>query len=146
MFKSKLEQIEIAYNNHKENKCYQEVNSIRNGFKPKTLLIRGKKGNIVNYKQKVLQMWSEYYEKCFELEDGMDSDNRRVDMCTNCRTIYAEPPNDVDMEMAVSKLKNEKATGHYQFLAALIKYVRKGAQEGHLQNHFKNVGGRKHTT
>jgi hypothetical protein len=28
-----------------------------------------------------------------------------------------EPPNDVDIEMAVSKLKNGKATGHDQILA-----------------------------
>jgi hypothetical protein len=26
--------------------------------------------------------------------------------------LYVEPPNDVDTEMAVSKLRNGKATGH----------------------------------
>jgi len=34
---------------------------------------------------------------------------------------YVEPPNDVDIEMAVSKLKNGKATGHDQIQTELIK-------------------------
>jgi hypothetical protein len=106
-------------------KCYQEVNSIRKGFKPKTLLIRGKEGNIVSYEQKDLQMWSEYYEKYFELEDGMDSNGvEEWTMCTQTAEPYAEPPNVVDMDLAVSKLKTGKATGHYQILGELIKGVR----------------------
>jgi hypothetical protein len=33
---------------------------------------------------------------------------------------YTVPPNYVDIEMSVSKLKNGKATGHDQILAELI--------------------------
>ena len=33
LFKSKLEQMRLAYNNSEANKFYQEVNSIRKGFK-----------------------------------------------------------------------------------------------------------------
>ena len=123
------------------------MNSIRKGFKQQTLLIRNKDGNIVSYEQKVLQRWSEYYEKHFELEDGMGND--RVEewtMCIQTAEPDAEPPNDVDIEMAISKLKNGIATGHYQILGELIKDVRKWAQEGNLQKQFKNMGGRDHTT
>jgi hypothetical protein len=67
LFKSKLEQIEVAYNNSEAKKFYQEVNSIVKEFKPQTLLIRGKESNVVSNKEKVLQRWSEYYEKHFEL-------------------------------------------------------------------------------
>jgi len=38
LFKSKLEQMEIAYNNEAK-KFYEEVNTIRKGFKPQTLHI-----------------------------------------------------------------------------------------------------------
>jgi len=34
IFKSKLEQMKIAYNNNNAKKCYQEVNSTIIGFKP----------------------------------------------------------------------------------------------------------------
>jgi hypothetical protein len=38
LFKSKLEQMEIAYNNNETKKFYQEVNCIRKGLKLQTLL------------------------------------------------------------------------------------------------------------
>ena len=59
--------MEIYYNNNEAKKFYQEMNSIRKGFKPQTLLFRDKEVNIVSNKEEVLRMWSEYYEKHFEL-------------------------------------------------------------------------------
>jgi len=113
------------------------VRSIRKGFKPQTLLIRDKEGSTVNYEQKVLRMWSEYYEKQFKLEDGMDNDRvKEWTMCIQTAEMYAGPPNDVDMEMAISKLKNGRAIGCYHMLAELNKDVRKTAQEGNLKNNF----------
>ena len=44
---------------------------------------------------------------------------------------YGEPPSDVDIEMAIIKLKNGKATGRIQIPAELVKEGRK-AEEGHL--------------
>ena len=44
--------------------------------------------------------------------------------CTQCvktAETYCEPPSDVDIEMAISKLKNRKATGSDQIPAELIK-------------------------
>jgi hypothetical protein len=52
-------------------------------------------------------------------------------MCTQTVETYVKPPNDVDIEMAISKLKNVKTTGHDQIAANLIK-ERKRAEEGHL--------------
>jgi len=46
------------------------MNSIRKGFKPQTLLIRNKESNIVSNREKILQRWSAYYEKHYELQDG----------------------------------------------------------------------------
>ena len=37
--------MEIAYNNNEAKKFYQEVQSIRRGFKQETLLISDKEGN-----------------------------------------------------------------------------------------------------
>jgi len=33
-------------------------------------------------------------------------------ICVQTAEPYGEPPNDVDIEMEISKLKNGKATGH----------------------------------
>ena len=43
--------MEIAYNNSPTKKFYQEVNSKRKEFKPQTLLIRDREGNIVSNKE-----------------------------------------------------------------------------------------------
>jgi len=44
-------------------------------------------------------------------------------MCIHVQAAepYVEPPNDVDIEMAVGKLKHGKATGHDPIKARLIK-------------------------
>jgi len=43
LFKSKLEQMEIAYNNNEAKKFYQEVSSMRKVFKLQTLHIETRK-------------------------------------------------------------------------------------------------------
>ena len=96
------------------------MNSIRKGFKPQ--LTRDKEGNIVSNKEKVLQRWSECYEMHFELQDRMDSDSgEEWTMCVQTAEIYVKPPNDVDIEMVISKLKNGKVTVHNRIAAELIK-------------------------
>jgi hypothetical protein len=83
------------------------VNSVRKEFKPQTLIIKDKEGNTVRNKEEVLQMWFEYYEKHFELQDGTDSDSgEEWTTCVQTAEPYVEPPNDVDREMAISNLKN----------------------------------------
>jgi hypothetical protein len=114
--------MDIAYKNNEANKFYQEVGNIRKGFKPQTLLIRDKEGDIVSNKEKVLQRWSEYYERHLALQDGTDSDGGEDwTMSIQIAKPYVAPPNDVDMEMAVSKLKNGKATGHDQIPPRMMK-------------------------
>ena len=52
----------------------------------------------------------------------MDSDSgEELTMCVQTAEPYGEPPNDVDVEMAISKLKNGKASGHDLIPAELIK-------------------------
>jgi hypothetical protein len=107
MFKSQLGKMETAYNSNNEaKKFYQEVNNIRKRFKPQTLLIRDKAGNITSNKEKVLQRWSEYYEKHFELQDGIDNDSGKEWKCVQMVEPYTEPPGDIDIDMSVCKLKN----------------------------------------
>ena len=98
------------------------MNSITKGFKPQILLIRDKESNKVSNKEKVLKRRYEYYDRHFELQDGTDSDSREEwTMCVKTAETYVEPPNDVDIERAISKFKNGKATVHEQILTEFIK-------------------------
>ena len=67
-------------------------------------------------------------------------------MCVQTAEPYIEPPNDVKIEMAVSKLKNGKATGHDQILATLIKGGGRELKKVIYELISKNVGGRDHIT
>jgi len=69
----------------------------------------------------------------------------------NARTVqtaepYVEPANDVGIEMTVGKLKNDKATGHDQIPAELIKEGGKELMKVIYELVSKNMGGRGHTT
>ena len=81
VFKSKLKQMETAYNNNEAKKFYQEVKSTRTGCQQQKFLIRDKDGNRVNNNEKVLQRWSEYYEKHFELRDGTEMTVEKSGRC-----------------------------------------------------------------
>lgn len=48
LFKSKLEQTKLTYKYNEAKTFYQEVNSIRQGFKPQTLLIINEEGNTLS--------------------------------------------------------------------------------------------------
>jgi hypothetical protein len=71
------------------------MNCIKKGFIPQTLLVIDKEGYVVSNKEKVLQMWSEYYEKHFELQDGMDNGSgEEWTRCIQTPEQYVEPKNE----------------------------------------------------
>jgi hypothetical protein len=48
-------------------------------------------GNTVSNKEKVLQRWSENYEKYFELQDGTDNDSgEEWTVCVQTAELYIE--------------------------------------------------------
>ena len=64
----------------------------------------------------------EYYEKHFELQDGMDNESAEEwTICVQTAEPYVVPPNVVDKVMAISKLKNGKAKEHDQMAAELVE-------------------------
>jgi hypothetical protein len=61
-------------------------------------MIRDKEGNIVNKKEKVLQRWSDYYEKHFKLHDGTDNEVEMSGQCEYKLQKHGEPSNYVDTD------------------------------------------------
>jgi hypothetical protein len=90
--------MEVVYNNNKSQNFYQVEYSIRKGFKPQTLLFRDKEGKIVSNKEKVLNRWSGYNKKQFELQDGTDNGSGEYwTECVQTAEPIVEPPIDVDI-------------------------------------------------
>ena len=61
-------------------------------------MIRDKEGNIASNKEKVLQTWSDYYEKHFELHDTTDNEVEKTGQCAYKLQKRAEPTNYVDRD------------------------------------------------
>jgi len=81
---------------------------------------------------------SEYCEKYFELQDRTDSgsgEERTVSVHT--AGPYVEPPNDVDIEIAIKKLQNWKATVHNQIPAKLFKEGGKSSRKSFFKSFKK---------
>jgi hypothetical protein len=71
--------------------------------------------NIAGNKEKVLERWPEYYKKHLELQHGTENDSgEEWSVRVQTAEPYVEPPNCVDIKMAISKFKNRKATGHFK--------------------------------
>jgi hypothetical protein len=54
-------------------KFYRKVNIIRNGYKPRKVMCKDKKGNLITEKKKVLQRWTEHFD---ELLNGHVEEDR----------------------------------------------------------------------
>jgi hypothetical protein len=76
------------------------VNNIRKGFKPQTLLIRDREGNIVSNKERALTRWSEFYEKLFEWQNVSNSELVGEEaMCVQTAEPYIEQPTYIESEI-----------------------------------------------
>jgi hypothetical protein len=56
-------------------KFYRKVSIIRNGYKPRTMMCKDKKGNLVTGKKKVLQRWAEHFDEL--LNGHVDEDRNK---------------------------------------------------------------------
>ena len=99
-------------------------------------MVGDKEGNILsNKKKRSLNIMKSTLN---ELQDGTDNDSgEQRTMCVQTAETYGEPPSDVDIEMAISKLKNRKATGRDQIPAELIKEGGKELKKVICEGKFK---------
>jgi hypothetical protein len=69
-----------------------------------------------------MQRWSEYYEEHFELkEKNINSTVEEKRECIQTKEPYIEPPSYIKIDIAIDKLKNNKAPHYDQIPAELIK-------------------------
>jgi hypothetical protein len=73
-----------------------------------------------------MQRWSEYHEEQFELKDtNINSTEEEERECIQTAEPYTEPPSYTEIEIAIDKLKNNKAPGYDQILARVNKNRRR---------------------
>jgi hypothetical protein len=118
-----LKEIE-EFNLHNETmRFYRMVNKMRKEFKSRISACRKKDGEMINNKREILERWNQYFQEFLEgKQENDETDN--VEKAseehqdnqggTNLPTVN-------ELEKAIDKLKNNKASGLDNINAELIK-------------------------
>ena len=106
---------------------------------PQTLLITQKEVNTVINKETVLQRWSEYCENTLNCKTDHTVTVEKSGQClyTLQNRLLNRQPDDADIEMAIKKLQNWKATVHDQIQARLIKEGGKSSRKSFIKSFQK---------
>ena len=131
---TELNDMEENFTNNNLRSAFKKVNAIKKGFVPKTDLIRSENG-IISGKRDILIAWREHFMEL--LNKGKENDNNsdnnsegdnygETEGMIEEEEEEIEPPDTIDVSIAISALKNNKAPGSDNIPAELIK---KGGKE-----------------
>ena len=117
--RDELSEIEEYRGQGKVRKQFQGIKRMRNGFQPRTDLIRNKEGDIVVGREEIKQRWIEHFK---ELLNRPPPQNQVEEMELDGELGNVEPLTREEILDAVKRLKNNKAAGIDNISAELIKY------------------------
>jgi hypothetical protein len=102
-------------------KFYKEINRTRKDFKPRLALCKGKEGQIISEKDKILGRWQEYFQS---LLTGPEAELTTDDTMKilNYDEVLEPLLTMEESENAIAALKNNKSPGIDNLQAELIKY------------------------
>ena len=117
--KKEIETIETLNNQNENRKFYQAVKKINNGFQSRLVICKDKNGNVIGNNENILNRWVEHFE---EMLNGKDEEqNIEVrEYITVDQEIRI--PDELDVEMAIEKQRNNRAPGEDSLTAELFKY------------------------
>jgi hypothetical protein len=115
--KNKINELETNNNNKNIRDLYRGLNEFKNGYQPRTNVIKEENGDLLADSHSILNRWKNYF--CQLLNVCGVSDVRRTEIHT------AEPlvpePSSFEVEIATEKLKRYKSPGIDQIPAELIQ-------------------------
>jgi hypothetical protein len=96
---------------------YRGINDVKNGYQPRTGIVKDEKGDLVADSHSIMVRWRNYFSQILNVR-GV-SEVRQAEIHT------AEPlvpePSALEVELAIEKLKSHKSPGTDQIPAELIK-------------------------
>jgi hypothetical protein len=115
--KSKIEELETNSNSNNIRNLYRGINNVKNGYQPRTRIVKDEKGDLVADSHSIMARWRNYFSQILNVHRV--SDVRQAEIHT------AEPlvpePSALEVELAIEKLKSHKSLCNDQIPAELIK-------------------------
>jgi hypothetical protein len=101
--------------------AFKEVKSLKEGFKPSTLLCKDMQGNIIGDSAGTKQRWKEYFE---ELLNGNRNEEKEINELPELveDSNSEKHPTVEEVRNSLRTLKNNKAPGDDNIPAELLKY------------------------
>jgi hypothetical protein len=106
-------------------KHYKEVGSLKAGFQPHTDLCRGANNEILSMEEEIKTRWKTYFEDLLTTTITAEQNNplgkTHANQATTEEELEEEPPDILDIEMAIQSMRNNKSPGKDNIPAELYK-------------------------
>jgi chemotaxis regulatin CheY-phosphate phosphatase CheZ len=93
--------------------AYKEVGSLKAGFQPHTGLCRGANNEILSKEEEIKTRWKTYFQDLITTtataEQSNPLGNAHVNQATTEEELEEEPPDILDIEMAIQSMRNNKS-------------------------------------
>jgi hypothetical protein len=115
--KAKINELEINSKNKDIRGLCRGINDFKEGYQPRTNVVKDEKGDLVAYSYSILARWRNHFYQLLN--------THRVNDVPQTEVHTAEPlvpaPSAFEIEIAIGKLKRHKSPGIDQIAAELIK-------------------------
>ena len=115
--RAKTEELETNSNIQNIRDLYRGINDFKKGYKPRCIIVKDEKGDLVAYSHSIVDSWRIYFSQLFNVHGVKNVGQTEIHT--------AEPlvpdPSASEVELAIDKLKSHKSPGIDQIPAELIK-------------------------
>jgi len=96
---------------------YKGINDLKNGYQPRTIIVKDEKGEFVANPHSIMVRWRNYFSHLLNVHE--ENDVRQAEIHTVGPLVLE--PSAFEVELTIGKLKNHKSPGIDQIPAELIK-------------------------
>lgn len=114
--KARIKTIENSYKNNTK-LFFEKANEIKNGFKPRSTIIKDDEGTLITNKEEVTKEFKKDFEEMLNVSTRTETSDDNVVIVEQ----YLEEPSSEEVKMAVEMLKEGKAPGKDSIMPELLK-------------------------
>jgi Ser-tRNA(Ala) deacylase AlaX len=114
--KARIETIENSYKNNTK-LFFEKSNEIKNGFKPRSTIMKDDEGTLITNKEKVTKEFKKVFKEMLNVSTRTETSDDNIVIVEQ----YLEEPSSEEVKMAVEMLKGGKAPREDSIMLELLK-------------------------